>query len=51
LQKGDSFEIFYNRQDAGNFDGVVYTADGRRYFLQLKQDDRPDKKNLTKGDW
>jgi hypothetical protein len=29
----------------------VYTADGRRYFLQLKQDDRPDKKNLTKGDW
>jgi hypothetical protein len=28
----------------------VYTAGGRRYFLQLKHADNPDKRNLTKGD-
>jgi U3 small nucleolar RNA-associated protein 14 len=50
LQRGDDFELFSNRDDAGNFDDLVYTAGGRRYFLQLKHDDNPDKKKLTKGD-
>jgi len=47
LQRGESFELFSNRDDAGNFDDIVYTADGRRYFLQLKHADNPDKNNLT----
>jgi hypothetical protein len=30
LQKGDNFNIFFNRDDAGNFDDIVYSASGRR---------------------
>jgi hypothetical protein len=48
LQRDDSFELFSNRDDAGNFDDIVYTAGGRRYFLQLKHADNPEKKKLTK---
>jgi hypothetical protein len=47
LQRGDSFELFSNRDDAGNFDDIVYTAGGRRYFLQLIHADNPDKNKLT----
>jgi hypothetical protein len=49
LQRGDSFELFSNRDDAGNFDDIVYTAGERRYFVQLKHADSPNKK-LTKDD-
>jgi len=50
LHRGDKFELFSNRDDAGNFGDLVYKADGRRYFLQLQHADSPDKKTLTKGD-
>jgi len=50
LQRGDSFELFSNRHDAGNFDDLVYTAGDRRYFLQLKHSDSPEKRKLTEGD-
>jgi hypothetical protein len=48
LQRGDNFELSCNRDGAGNFDDLVYTAGGRRYFLQLKHADSTDKKKLTK---
>jgi len=47
LQRDDSFELFSNRDKAGNFDDLVYTAVGRRYFLQLKHGDSPDRKKMT----
>jgi hypothetical protein len=47
LQRGDDFGLFSNSDDAGNFDDLVYTAGGRRYFLQLKHADNPDKNKLT----
>ena len=50
LQRGDAFELFCNREDAGNFDDIVYSAGGRRFFVQLKHADSPEKKKLTKGD-
>jgi len=50
LKRGDSFELFSNKDDAGNFDDIVYTTGGRRYFLQLKHADNPEKKKLTEGD-
>jgi len=50
LQRKETFELFSNRPDAGNFDDIVYTAGGRRFFLQLKHADSPDKKKLTEED-
>jgi hypothetical protein len=50
LRRGDNFELFSNREDAGNFDDLVYTAGGQRYFLQLKHADSPDKNKLTVTD-
>ena len=47
LQRGDSFELFSNRDDAGNFDDIVYTAGGRRYYQQLKHVESPEMKKLT----
>jgi len=47
LQRGESFELSSNRDDAGNFDDIVYKAGGRRYFLQLKHADNPDKNKMT----
>jgi len=50
LQRRDSIELFSNRDDAGNFDDIVYTVGDRQYFLQLKQADSSEKKKkLTKG--
>jgi ankyrin repeat protein len=42
MQRGDNFELATNVKDAGNFDDLVYTAKGRRYFLQLKHTENPD---------
>ena len=50
LQRGDNFELFSNRDDAGNFGDLMYTAGGRRYFLQLKHADNVDKNELTNGE-
>ena len=50
LQRDDSFELFSNTDNAGNFDDIVYSAGGRRFFVQLKHADSPEKKKLTKGD-
>jgi hypothetical protein len=48
--RGDKFKLSSNRQYAGNFGNLVYTADGRRYFLQLQHTDSPDTRKLTTGD-
>ena len=32
-KRRDNFRLFFNRDDAGNFVDIVYTAGGRRYFL------------------
>jgi len=50
LQREDSFELLSNKGDAGNFDDIGYTARGRRYFLQLKHANNPDKKKRTERD-
>jgi hypothetical protein len=50
LQRGQSFELFFNRDDVGNIDDFVYTADGWRYFLQMKHGDSQIKKKLTVAD-
>jgi hypothetical protein len=36
LKRRDNIKLFFNRDDAGNCDYLVYTADGRRYFLLKK---------------
>jgi hypothetical protein len=48
LHRGDNFVLFNNRDDAGSFVELVYTAGDRRYFLQLKHADNLDEKKLTK---
>jgi hypothetical protein len=50
LQRGDNFELFSNIDGEGNFVDLVYTAGGRRYFLQLKHADNVDKNKLTNGE-
>jgi len=35
-KRRDNFQLFFNRDDDGNFDDLVYTADGRQYFLLTK---------------
>jgi hypothetical protein len=50
LKRRDKFVLFTNRDDAGKFVELVYTARGRRYFLQLKHADNLDENNLTKGE-
>ena len=35
MVKGDNFELATNVTNAGNFDDIVYTTNGRRYYLQL----------------
>ena len=42
MERGDDFELDTNVRDAGNFDDLVYTANGRRYCLQLKHTENPD---------
>ena len=42
MKWGDEFELATNVKDAGNFDDLVYTANGRRYCLQLKHTENPD---------
>jgi ankyrin repeat protein len=44
LQVGDEFELSTNVKDAGNFDDLVYTTNGRRYLLQLKHTENPTTK-------
>jgi hypothetical protein len=51
LHRGDKFQLFSNRHYAGNFGNLVYTADRRRYFLQMQYADSLEKRKLTKGDW
>jgi len=51
LHGGDKFELFSNKHYAGNFCNLVYTANGRRYFLQLQHADSPDTRKLTTGEW
>ena len=46
LKQGHEFELSSNRDDAGNFDDLEYTGDGRRYFLQLKHSYKPDERIL-----
>ncbi|GFG38704.1 hypothetical protein Cfor_00322 [Coptotermes formosanus] len=41
MQMGDNFELATNVKDAGNFDDLVYTTNGRRYCLQLKHTENP----------
>jgi hypothetical protein len=41
-KQGHAFKHSSNVKDAGNLDDLVYTAGGRRYFLQLKHSDNPD---------
>jgi hypothetical protein len=36
LKRTDNFKLFSNRDNAGNFYGLMYTADGWRYFLLTK---------------
>jgi hypothetical protein len=48
LQRGDEFKLSSNIENAGNFDDLIYTARGRRYFVQLKHSDEPDIKQLKK---
>jgi hypothetical protein len=36
LKRMDNFKLFFKRDDAGNFDDIVYTAGGRWYFLLMK---------------
>ena len=50
LAKGHKFELTTNVKKAGNFDDLVYKADGRRYFLQLKHSCSPEKMKLTESD-
>ena len=47
MQRGDNFELATNVTNAGNFDDLVYTAGGRRYYLQLKHTDNPDTTKLV----
>jgi len=42
MERGDNFELATNVTNAGNFDDLVYTAGGWRYFLQLKHTENPD---------
>jgi hypothetical protein len=42
MQMRDNFEIATNVKDAGKFDDLVYTTNGRRYCLQLKHTENPD---------
>ena len=50
LHRGDKFVLFTNTDDAGKFVDLVYTARGRRYFVELKHADSLHKNNLTKGE-
>jgi hypothetical protein len=47
LQRCDDFKLNSHRYQAGAMDDLVYTAGGRRYFLQLEHADNPDKKKLS----
>jgi hypothetical protein len=49
LQSGLKFNLSFNREDAGNYDSFVYTADGWRIFQYMLHTDSPDEK-LTKGE-
>jgi len=50
MKRGDDFELATNVKDAGNFDDLFYTANGRRYFLQLKHTENPDTTHLQPKD-
>jgi hypothetical protein len=50
LESGDNFELATNVTNAGNFDDIVYTAGGWRYFLQLKHTENPDTTHLQPKD-
>ena len=50
MQRSDNFELDTNVTNAGNFDDLVYTANGRRYFLQLKHTENPDTTHLQPKD-
>ncbi|GFG37966.1 hypothetical protein Cfor_11169 [Coptotermes formosanus] len=50
MQRGDDFELATNVKDAGNFDDLVYTTNGRRYCLQLKHTTTPDTNKLEPKD-
>jgi ankyrin repeat protein len=41
MERGDNFELATNVTYAGNFDDLVYTTNGRRYYLQLKHTENP----------
>ena len=50
LQRGDNFKLATNIKDAGYFDDFMYTAGGRRYFLQLTHTQNPDARKLVQSD-
>jgi hypothetical protein len=46
MQRGDDFELATNVKGAGIFGNLVYTTNGRRYFLRLKHTDTPGTNKL-----
>ena len=40
-KRGDNFELSTNVTGSGNFDDIIYTTNGRRYFLKLKYAHNP----------
>ena len=50
MERGDNFELATNVTNAGNFDDLVYTVGGRRYYLQLKHTENPDTTYLQPKD-
>ena len=50
LKRRDNFELFTNRDDDGKFVDIVYTADGRWYFIQPMHADSLGQDKLTKGE-
>jgi len=50
LKRSDNFEHFTNRDIAGNFVDIMYTADDRWYIIQPKHADNLDENKLTNGE-
>jgi hypothetical protein len=46
MERGDNFELATNVKYAGNFHDLVYRAEGRYYFLQLKHTHNPGTNKL-----
>ena len=46
MERGDTFKLAKNVTDFGNFGDLVYTRNGRQYFLHLKHADSPGTNKL-----